>query len=108
MKKQKKKIMKMIILWVAFFMMTIPCYATQEEILQTQSDMLNIKGFVQQANQYTKEAFDGIDVETLLNDAIKGKIDNGNIITKILNLFGKEIKDTIMIVREYSYNNCHT
>lgn len=101
MKKQKKKILKILILWITFFLIAHPIYASQEEILQTQSEMLNIKGFVNQANHYTEDVFEDIDIGTLLNDAIGGKIDNQTILSKILTLFGKEIKDTIKIIRKY-------
>ena len=101
MKKQKKKILKILILWIAFFFITTPTYASQEEILQTQSEMLNIKGFVDQANRYTEDVFEDIDIGTLLNNAIGGKIDNQTILSKILTLFGKEIKDTIKIIRKH-------
>lgn len=104
MKKQRKKLLKIILLFLVVFQITTYCYASQEEILQTQSDMLNIKGFVSQANNYTQDVFEDMDVGTLLNDAIGGKIDNQTLISKILNLFGKEVKETIKIIRKC---NCH-
>lgn len=99
MKKRKTKIIKLLILIILFFLIQPPVCATQEEILQTQSETLNIKEFVSKANQYTKDVFNDIDAENLLNDAITGKIDNQTIFKKILNLFGKEVKETIKIIR---------
>lgn len=99
MKKRKTKIIKILILIILFFLIQPQVYATQEEILQTQSETLNIKEFVSKANQYTKDVFNDIDAENLLNDAITGKIDNQTILKKILNLFGKEVKETIKIIR---------
>lgn len=99
MKKRKTKIIKILILIILFFLIQPQVYATQEEILQTQSETLNIKEFVDKANQYTQGAFTDIDAENLLNDAIAGKIDNQTILKKILNLFGKEVKETIKIIR---------
>ena len=48
--------------------------ATTEEILTSQYETLNIKGFVKQADKYTDEVFKEIKMEELLNDSIKGKI----------------------------------
>ncbi len=108
MKKQKRKILKILILLIAFFLMTNPCYASQEEILQSQSEMLNIKDFVSQANQYTKDVFQDMDIGKLLNDAIIGKIDNQTVFSRIINLFGKEITQTIKIIRKYYCYYCYT
>lgn len=96
---KQKKILKFIVIFLIAFCITSPVLATQEEILQTQSETLNIKEFVSKANDYTKETFDGMDAGTLLNEAITGKIDNKTIFSKILNLFGKEVKQTIGIIR---------
>lgn len=108
MKKQRTKIVKILILLIAFFLIQNPSYASQEEILQSQSETLNIKDFVSKANEYTKDVFTDIDAGNLLNDAITGKIDNQTIFKKILNLFGKEIKETIKIIRKHYCNYCHS
>lgn len=97
----KKRKLIILILFIALLITPSPCYATQEEILQSQSETLNIKEFVNQANKYTQEVFDGLDAGTLLNNAISGKIDNQTLFTKILNLFGKEVKDTLRIIRKH-------
>ncbi len=98
MKITRKRIYIILILLIAFFLIQNPSYGSQEEILQTQSETLNIKEFVSKANQYTQDVFTDIDAGNLLNDAITGKIDNQTILKKILNLFGKEIKETIRII----------
>ncbi len=105
---QKRKIIK---IFVVFFLFTCFCnnsVATQEEILQNQQESLNIKWFVEEANNYTKDAFSDVNANDLMNDAIKGQIDNKTLLNKILNLFGKEIRQTLQIVREYCCNYCYT
>lgn len=98
------------ILMIFFILITVSnvTLATQEEILQTQSETLNIKGFVSEANKYTEEVFGNTDVNTLLNNAIKGNIDNSGIISKIVGLFGKELKEAITVIRKYYCNNYST
>lgn len=86
------KLRKIMIAFLLILSIYNISYATQEEILASQSETLNIKGFVSEANKYTGEAFAEIDVKNLMKDAIKGKIDNKNLIGKVLNLFGKEAR----------------
>lgn len=98
---------------IALIFLLITCLentsiATQEEIIQSQSETLNIKGFIEEANKYTQEVFSGIDAKDLINDAIKGKIDNKTLFDKVLNLIGKEVKQTIQIVRKYYCNYSYT
>lgn len=72
--------------------------ATQEDVLQSQTETLNIKGFVSQANNYTKDVLGEINIGDLLKDAMKGNIDNKTLLDKVIQLFGKEIKDTFRII----------
>ena len=101
MKKQKTKILKIFIIFIVFFIIKSPCFASQEEIL-------NISGFVNEANEYTKDVFSGLDVNELMNNAIKGNVDNKTILSKILSLFGSEIGKTLTIIRKYYYSYCNT
>lgn len=96
-----QKIKTNIIIIIFFSVISIfnTSMATEEEILQSQSETLDISGFIEEADKYTKKVFSDIDTSSLLNNAIKGDIDNKTIISKILNLFGKEIKSTIKIIR---------
>ena len=43
----------------------------------------------------TGEFFEGIDINSMLNSAIKGNIDNNTLYKKIINLLGKEVKTGI-------------
>lgn len=99
--KLKIKLLIIFIMFITFFIIRSPCYASQEEILKSQSESLNISGFVSEANKYTKEVFSDLDVNDLMNNAIKGKVDNKTIFSKILSLFGNEIGKTLKIIRKY-------
>ncbi len=104
----KTKIIKIIIIFLLISSLSNISLATQEKILESQSETLNIKGFVEEANKYTEDVFTGIDTNDLMNDAIKGEIDNKTLIDKILNIFGKEIKQTLRIIRKYYCHYCNT
>lgn len=96
---------KIAILFFILISINTTIHATTEEVLTSQSETLNIKQFVSEADKYTKDIFEDIDINTLLNDAIKGEINNSNIISKIIGIFGKEIKQTIGIIRKYNSDN---
>lgn len=57
MQKQRKRIVRVLFLFITFFLIITPCSASQEEILKSQSQTLNIKGFVDEAGKYTRRSF---------------------------------------------------
>lgn len=65
------------------------------DMIKEQQENFGISEFVDEAEQYTGEFFEDIDLSNILNLAISGDIDNNTIIKKILNIFGKEIISTI-------------
>ena len=67
-------------------------------IIESQKDTLNIGAFIKEANKYTKDVFSDIEVEELLNSAIKGDIQNGKIIKNIWKIFGSEIINSISVI----------
>lgn len=94
-----KTIKRILIIFFILISISSVTLATQEEILQTQSETLNIKEFVSEANKYTEEVFGNTNANVLLNNAIKGKIDNSGIINKIIGLLGNEVKEAITVIR---------
>lgn len=93
---QRIKRIVIIMLFILSFSNASLC--SNEEILQSQAESLNIKGFVSEADKYTKNTFSGINTGEILKDAVSGKIDNKKLITGILSLFGNEITETLKIV----------
>ena len=94
----RSKILKIIILTILFIQIfSIKTFATstEEEMINSQKETFGINSFIENANKYTGEFFEGIDINSMLNSAIKGKIDNKTIYKKIINLLGKEVKTGI-------------
>ena len=93
--KKRKKITIIFIIFI--FAVTMPCYAedTGEEILQDQQEEFEIQDFLKNAEEYTGEFFQDIDIEEILNQAISGEVDNSTIVKRILNLFGSEVTTNI-------------
>lgn len=75
-------------------LVTVPInssYASNEETMKEQQEEFKIQDFIKSAEQYTGEIFEDIDINELLNNAIKGEVDNSTLFKKILNLFGAEV-----------------
>ncbi len=71
---------------------------SQEKIIQTQKDSVNISKFVEEAKRYTSNVFDDIDFSELLNSAITGNIDNKELGKGILKVVGKETLNSVRTI----------
>lgn len=69
-----------------------------QQMIKEEQDTFGISDFVKETDKYTNDFFDDINVSDVLNSAINGKVDNSNILKKILNLFGKEIVSSIKTI----------
>lgn len=68
------------------------------EILDAQKDTLDISDFIKESENYTKDAMPNIKLNDLLNSAITGSVDNVKLIHVFLNIFGKEIVDSLTVI----------
>ena len=91
--KMKKKISLLII----FFIITFSSFsfANNEQILNEQKESFGISDFINETEKYTQDFWGETSIEDMLNSAISGEINTKSIYPKILNLLGKEIKNTI-------------
>lgn len=62
-----------------------------DETIKEQQEEFEIYDFIKKSKEYAGEFFEQIDINQILNDAIKGKIDNSTIFKRILNLLGSDI-----------------
>ena len=83
--------MKKTILLLIIFIMLLPniVQATQtsidtDAILESQQDSLDINSFIEEADKYTENVYEDIDMGELFSSAITGDIDNETIIKSIL------------------------
>lgn len=94
----KSKALKITILTIFFihiFSLNTFAASTDEEMINSQKETFGISSFIENASKYTGEFFEGIDINSMLNSAIKGNIDNSTLYKKIINLLGKEVKTGI-------------
>lgn len=60
--------------------------------ITSQKETFGINSFITNAQKYSGEFFEDIDINEILNSAISGEIDNSKLYKKILNLLGKEVQ----------------
>ena len=72
--------------------------ANTEETLEEQQEEFGISEFIEEAQNYSGEFFEDIDMNEILNSAIKGEVDNQTFFQKILNLLGGELVDGLTVL----------
>lgn len=93
-----KKIV-MIITFIAVLISSNISYAdTQDELLKSQQDSLNILSFLKEVEKYTSSIYEDINVKDMFNLALTGKIDNEKLFKSILNILGKEVIGSVKIL----------
>ena len=83
-----KKIILILLLLLLIFSNNIYASDTslsEEEILESQQESLNINSFIEEADKYTGDIYEDIDMGELFSSAITGNIDNKTIWQSILN-----------------------
>lgn len=108
-----KKIFKIVLILIIMINTKI-IYAEEvndisnDEIISQQQQELGISNFINLSNKYTKDSLEGVDIKEIFNSAITGRIGNTNLFNNILNLLGKEFKNTISTLRYSYYHYYHT
>ena len=54
-------------------------------------EKFNINSFIKEADKYTGDFLEDVNLGDMLNEAIQGKVDNKTLYQKIFKMFGKEI-----------------
>ena len=82
--------MKRCILFLIIIMILIPNIVnaseediSQDEIIESQQESLNINSFIKEAEKYTKDVYNDIDIGELFTSAIGGNINNETIIKSL-------------------------
>lgn len=92
--------MKKIIL-IFILILIIPTKAlaeTEEEIMSSTQEKFNISGFINQAQEYTGDFFDDMDLSDIFNQAVQGKVNNQTIYKKIIKILGNEVSSNLRIL----------
>lgn len=89
---------RILSIFVTILLIIIPfsnTYADNEQTITEQQKEFGIQDFIKSSKQYTGEFFENIDIGQVLNDAIKGKVDNSTLLKRFLNLLGDEVTTSI-------------
>lgn len=94
---------KLIVFLIVFFCISPISYAeeetaSQEEILSSQQDSLNISSFIKEAQKYTTDTFEDLDLGELFSSAITGNVDNETLLKAFSKMIGKEVLSCINIL----------
>ena len=84
-----------IIVMVLIVFLSNSSYANDNQTIIEQQEEFKIQDFIKNAEEFTGEFFEDIDINEILNDAIKGEVDNSTLLKKILNILGKEVTTNI-------------
>lgn len=91
-----KKVLFLVLIMGLYF--SNNSFALNEEIINSQKENLNISSFIAEAEKYTNEIFPEISINNLLSSAIKGEVKDEKLFQNIVNVFGKEIKNTLKVL----------
>ena len=79
MKKYQIILLIITLLIICLHPTSIKANEDKDNILEEQKNSFGINSFIENANKYTGEFFENINIETIFQNAIQGKIDNSSI-----------------------------
>lgn len=95
----KKKIIFIITLLLVLFFNTSSAEEVNDintnEIIESQTESLDISAFLKEADNYTTDILEDVNISQVLSDAIKGDIDVSSLGKKILQKLFKEVLTSI-------------
>ncbi len=91
-------IKRILVIFILIYLIIIPSSYSTDEIISSQMEALNLSSFMTEGKKYTEDVFPDMDLNELLNSAIRGNIDNKSIFKGILSVFGNEIASSISLL----------
>ena len=90
---------KIILIFILILIIPTKVLAeTEEEIMSSTQEKFNISGFINQAQEYTGDFFDDMDLSDMFNQAVQGKVNNQTIYKKIIKILGNEVSSNLKIL----------
>ena len=93
-----KKLITIFAILICIFSTSISIADTEDEVINSQMDSFNISNFIDEANKYSNDVLKDIDIQELLNNAIKGELDTNQLLKNIFPLLGTEIKEALKVM----------
>lgn len=93
-----KRLVKILLVVIFIMLPATHVYASNEETIQEQQKEFGIQDFLKNSKQYMGEFFEDIEMEEILNDAIKGEVDNSKLAKRIVSLLGTEMFSSLKAI----------
>lgn len=93
-----KKLITIFAILICIFSTSISKADTEDDVINSQMDSFNISNFIDEANKYSNDILKDIDIQELLNNAIKGELDTNQLLKNIFPLLGTEIKEALKVM----------
>lgn len=93
-----KKLITIFAILICIFGTSISIADAEDEVINSQMDSFNISNFIEEANKYSNDILKDIDIQELLNNAIKGELDTNQLLKNIFPLLGTEIKEALKVM----------
>lgn len=93
-----KKLITIFAILICIFSTSISIADTEDEVINSQMDSFNISNFIDEANKYSNDVLKDIDIQELLNNAIKGELDTNQLLKNIFPLLGTKIKEALKVM----------
>lgn len=93
-----KKLITIFAILICIFSTSISKADTEDDVINSQMDSFNISNFIDEANKYSNDILKDIDIQDLLNNAIKGELDTNQLLKNIFPLLGTEIKESLKVM----------
>lgn len=93
-----KKILIFNIIVIIFILLPKNIFASTDTILEEQQSSFGIRDFLKETENYAPDFIKELDIQSIFNSALTGKIDNNSILKKILKILGSQITDTLKIL----------
>ena len=93
-----KKLITIFAILICIFSTSISKADTEDDVINSQMDSFNISNFIDEANKYSNDILKDIDIQELLNNAIKGEVDTNQLLKNIFPLLGTEIKEALKVM----------
>ena len=93
-----KKLITIFAILICIFGTSISIADAEDEVINSQMDSFNISNFIDEANKYSNDILKDIDIQELLNNAIKGELDTNQLLKNIFPLLGTEIKEALKVM----------
>lgn len=90
-----RKFLIIVSIFFAIMSVNVSYAKTNEETIDMQQEEFKIQDFLKGAEEYKGELFEDIDIKDILEEAIKGKVDNSKLAKNVFKMFGKEVTSNL-------------